>query len=47
MDPLGTTLVESESISDFALVMRQDDKSSRGRKAEPRAAPAWNWTRRR
>jgi hypothetical protein len=26
MDPLGTTLVESESIRDFALVMRQDDK---------------------
>jgi hypothetical protein len=26
MDPLGTTLVESESIRDFALVMRQNDK---------------------
>ena len=26
MDPLGTTLVESESIRDFALVMQQDDK---------------------
>jgi hypothetical protein len=26
MDPVGTTLVESESIRDFALVMRQDDK---------------------
>ena len=26
MDALGTTLVESESIRDFALVMRQDDK---------------------
>jgi hypothetical protein len=25
MDSLGTTLVETESISDFALVMRQDD----------------------
>ena len=25
MDPVGTTLVETESISDFALVMRQDE----------------------
>ena len=26
MDPVVTTLVESESLADFALVMQQDDK---------------------